>query len=374
MPDTAQPRPEWLDPALYRFSDHYATVADGRVHYLDEGAGPVLLMLHGNPTWSFLYRHQIRDLSADFRCVAVDYPGFGLSQDPSGYRFRASDHATVVAELVTRLGLDDIVLVAGDWGGPIGLSAAATIPERFTGLVLTNTWAWPTTGRRRLLSWAAGGPTGRLLARRWNLFARLAIPASHHRTRLSPAETAYYLNPFSTPQRRLPTALFAWQLTAARDSLAGLNTELTPAGTTDADRVGPPRSSVRRAGPLRLEHLFTRHHGSAGPRRSPGARRRPRRVHRSDSELDRLRVPDLTGTIRTLGTSARTPRWLDRPHLGRAQRGECRAAAVAIGWCFRELVAANGCWVLRCRARDRLRVGALPRSAGSERTGLALAS
>ncbi|NBC18401.1 MAG: alpha/beta fold hydrolase, partial [Bacteroidetes bacterium] len=90
------------------------------MHYVDEGDGPPVLMLHGNPTWSFLYRHLVRGLSDRYRCVAPDYLGFGLSDKPPGWTYRPVDHARHIAHLIDTLALRDLTLVVQDWGGPIG--------------------------------------------------------------------------------------------------------------------------------------------------------------------------------------------------------------------------------------------------------------
>jgi pimeloyl-ACP methyl ester carboxylesterase len=76
---------------LFPFDSHFVEVDGARVHYIDEGQGPVFLGLHGNPTWSFLYRHIVNGLKDQFRCVALDYPGFGLSTGPPGYRYTVAD-------------------------------------------------------------------------------------------------------------------------------------------------------------------------------------------------------------------------------------------------------------------------------------------
>ncbi|MGI9018435.1 MAG: alpha/beta fold hydrolase, partial [Euzebya sp.] len=125
-------RPDWVDDTLLPYDSHFAEVEDCTVHYLDEGEGPTLLMLHGNPTWSFLYRDMIADLRADFRCVAPDYPGMGLSSARGGYAFGPEEHSRIVAELVQELNLTDITLVMQDWGGPIGMAAAAEDPDRYS--------------------------------------------------------------------------------------------------------------------------------------------------------------------------------------------------------------------------------------------------
>jgi haloalkane dehalogenase len=87
-------RPQWLDEKVYPFQSRFVEIEGNRIH--DEGHGPTLLLLHGNPTWSFLYRHIIPRLSRQFRCVAVDYPGFVLSSARPGYSFKPREHSTVL--------------------------------------------------------------------------------------------------------------------------------------------------------------------------------------------------------------------------------------------------------------------------------------
>src|SRR5689334_7402118 len=136
-------RPAWVPTHLYPFEDRYADAAGCRVHYVDEGTGPPLLMLHGNPTWSFLYRDVILGLRERFRCIAVDHPGFGLSAPRPGYRFTPAEHAEVLEALVRQLDLTDVTMMVQDWGGPIGFAVAGRRPDRFARFVIGNTWAWP---------------------------------------------------------------------------------------------------------------------------------------------------------------------------------------------------------------------------------------
>jgi haloalkane dehalogenase len=92
-------RPAWVNDRLFPFESRFVQVNGADVHYIDEGAGPVFLGLHGNPTWSFLYRHIVQGLKDRFRCVALDYPGFGLSAAPAGNRYTIAEHARVVEGL-----------------------------------------------------------------------------------------------------------------------------------------------------------------------------------------------------------------------------------------------------------------------------------
>ncbi len=136
------PTDEWRNE--YPFESHWQDVGGFRYHYLDEGQGEnVLLFVHGNPTWSFLWRDLIRGFRDRFRCVAPDHIGCGLSDKPHNFTYSLPVHVASLVQLVDRLDLRDITLVAHDWGGPIGLSAMLARRDRFARLVLFNTGAFP---------------------------------------------------------------------------------------------------------------------------------------------------------------------------------------------------------------------------------------
>ena len=135
--------PPWLQRMLpqrrFLYTLREGPDAGRALHFIDHGAGPTALLLHGNPTWSFLWRGVIAGLPG-MRCVAPDLLGFGLSDKPRHAREHTVDrHADAIAELVRALDLRDVVLVAQDWGGPLGVAVAARLPERFVGVVLANT-------------------------------------------------------------------------------------------------------------------------------------------------------------------------------------------------------------------------------------------
>ncbi len=164
-------------PELYPFESCWLDSSVGPVHYIDEGAGPAILFLHGNPTWSFLYRKIIKLLRDDFRCIAIDYPGFGLSVRPPGYGYMPWEHAVIVGELVRELDLRDAVIMGQDWGGPIAMHTAAEEPDRFRGLVMGNTWYWPAEGMMmNTFGLIMSSPPIQWLIRRKNLFVERVIP------------------------------------------------------------------------------------------------------------------------------------------------------------------------------------------------------
>jgi len=109
--------PEWLDRREYPFESRWLDVEAGRLHYVDEGQGAPVLMVHGTPTWSFMYRHLVKALRARHRCVAPDHLGFGLSERPREWSYRPVDQARNLTRLVEALGLKDLTLVVHDYGG-----------------------------------------------------------------------------------------------------------------------------------------------------------------------------------------------------------------------------------------------------------------
>ena len=124
----------------YDFEPHYVEQDGLRLHYVDEGAGEPVLLLHGEPSWAFLYRKVIASLAAGARCIAPDYFGFGRSDkptDPSWYSY--DRHTASIARFAQELDLQDATLVVQDWGGPIGFRFAVENPERVARLVVLNT-------------------------------------------------------------------------------------------------------------------------------------------------------------------------------------------------------------------------------------------
>ena len=166
-------------------------------------------MVHGNPTWSFLYRKVIAGLSDRFRCIAVDNPGFGLSTAPAGYGQMPHDHSEVLGKFVDQLGLDPFSVMVQDWGGPIGIGLAVDRPERIQSLIILNTWIWPVTGDKAVerFSKMLGGSAGRFMIKRFNLFINGVMRMSFKRGKPSKAEMAMYKGPFPTQESLEPVAL-----------------------------------------------------------------------------------------------------------------------------------------------------------------------
>jgi len=126
----------------YPFIPKRAVIGGREMSYVDEGTGPPVLMVHGNPTWSFLFRHLIRGLRRDFRVVAPDHIGCGLSAKPEPYPYTLATHITNLEKFIDHLGLDDVTLMVHDWGGAIGMGWAGRHPERVRALIVSNSAAF----------------------------------------------------------------------------------------------------------------------------------------------------------------------------------------------------------------------------------------
>lgn len=191
--------------AEYPFPPHYAVVGGHRLHYVDEGSGPPVLMVHGNPTWSFLYRRLVRAVAPRMRAIAPDHLGCGLSDKPQDWPYRLAGHIANLEALVEEhLRLERFSLVVHDWGGPIGLGYAVRRPERVERLVILNTAAFflPRCPLRiRICRWPIFGD---LVVRGANGFVRAAfVMAVAKRKRLTPAARAGLLYPYDSWRNRV---------------------------------------------------------------------------------------------------------------------------------------------------------------------------
>lgn len=254
-------RPDWVDEELFPFESRFVDLDGCHLHYIDEGAGPVLLLLHGNPTWSFLYRHLVAALNDRFRCIVLDYPGFGVSTPPAGYGFTPAEHAETLERFLLALELTGVTPFVHDWGGPIGLAVAARHPDRVRALVIGNTFAWPVDGDRHFVWFSRlfGGTLGRFAIRHFNALVNL-IPAATRRRRLSSKEMAHYRRPLSTPTSREATYVLPREILASSDFLREVEAGLerlrdVPTLIVWGDRDVAFRAVERQ----RFEELFSGH-------------------------------------------------------------------------------------------------------------------
>ena len=173
--DARDVAPGWR--ALYPFESHFLRVDGHALHYLDEGprGAPTLLLLHGNPTWSFHWREVVARFRRDFRVVVPDHMGCGLSDKPQGWSYLLADHVANLERLVAALELRDITLGVHDWGGAIGMGLATRQPERIARLVITNSAAFRSTRLPLRIALCRLPLFGPLAVRGLNAFARAAL-------------------------------------------------------------------------------------------------------------------------------------------------------------------------------------------------------
>lgn len=214
------------DPRLFPFTSKWFDSRVGKVHYIDEGIGDPILFLHGNPTWSFLYRGIVIRLKKKFRCIAVDYPGFGLSERPSVYDYTPAEHAGIVRDLVQHLDLQNLTVMGQDWGGPIGMRVALDELPRVRALVMGNTWFWPLDswqGKAFAYVMSMAPMQSQILNR--NFFVEQLLPMGVKHP--LPEEVMYhYREAMPTPSSRIGAAEFPIQLTAASSWLAKLENQV----------------------------------------------------------------------------------------------------------------------------------------------------
>jgi haloalkane dehalogenase len=164
MPLLRTPAERFANLPDFPFEPRYTEINDARVHYIDEGVGETIFCLHGEPTWSYLYRKMIPILSKEHRVVAMDFIGFGKSDkfaDPLEYTFEM--HRRTIEEFMKNLDLREVTMVVQDWGGILGLRVATQMPERISRLVIMNTGlptgdVPPTEGFMRWRAYAVATP------------------------------------------------------------------------------------------------------------------------------------------------------------------------------------------------------------------------
>lgn len=203
-----------VSPELYPFERHYETIGGHQYHYVEEGKGMPVVMLHGNPTWSFYYRELIQKLAPNFHCLAPDHIGCGYSDKPSDETYsytleqRVNDlEAFLQKKNITR----DIHLVVHDWGGIIGMAYATRHPESIKKIVILNTSAFHLPQGKRFpvgLWFIRNTWAGAFLVRAFNAFSGLATIVGVKRIRLSKAARKGLTAPYNSWKNRIATLRF----------------------------------------------------------------------------------------------------------------------------------------------------------------------
>jgi haloalkane dehalogenase len=220
------PTPKPVDPTdyqdLYPFQSHFLERGGLRYHFVDQGAGDPVVMVHGNPTWSFLFRRVIAALASDFRCIAPDHIGCGLSDKPdaSRYDFLLKSRVADFSALMEHLALDRVTLMIHDWGGMIAMAWAVAHPQRVARMIVTNTAGFFPPGKKKipLRLWMVRNldALARPAVLYGNLFARAAIHMAAHK-RLAAAVKKGLTAPYNCPVSRLATLRFVQDIPLTAD-------------------------------------------------------------------------------------------------------------------------------------------------------------
>jgi cis-3-alkyl-4-acyloxetan-2-one decarboxylase len=222
--------PDWLRP-LYPFEPKQFDTARGVMSYLDEGEGDeAVVMVHGNPTWSFYYRNIVLGLRDRLRCIVPDHLGCGLSDKPQDFNYTLGEHIKNLRALLDSLQLKKIHLIVHDWGGPIGLGTALARPEQLGRVVILNTAAFADTVVPARIQMCRIPVLGELLVRGFNGFAGPATWMSVTKP-LSPEVKRGYLYPYNNWANRIATHRFvvdipSGQGTASDQALAAIEAKL----------------------------------------------------------------------------------------------------------------------------------------------------
>jgi pimeloyl-ACP methyl ester carboxylesterase len=196
----------------FPFAPHYRAVNGFAMHYVDEGQGEPVVMLHGDPTWGYLFRRFIPPLAARYRCIVPDQMGMGKSEVPQdAARYHLAGHISNLETLLLDLDLQNITLVLHDWGGPVGMGFATRHPERIKRLVLLNTWAfaeWPGGPFPRLVELIRSERGEAFILRRNGYLEPAIVGSTQHPENLTETVMAAYRAPYPTPESRL--AMLCW--------------------------------------------------------------------------------------------------------------------------------------------------------------------
>jgi haloalkane dehalogenase len=257
------PHPGWLKEDLFPFESRVIQIDGNHIHYIDEGEGPLILFSHPAISWSFMYRDFIKTLRSKYRCIALDYPGFGLSGAGPDYAYTLESQSRILEQFVRRLQLRDIFLFGQDTGGPSAFAVAGRYPQWFSGLIISDTVLFPLSeypGIRRMLRLVRSLPLT-WLQHRFNLMTRLTFNIGIRTRRLSKAEKSVYFSSFGTRSRRENVLRILYSFINSEELMQELKQSLnTKLGDFPALLLYGGKDPVRRYGIVeRTQDLFDDH-------------------------------------------------------------------------------------------------------------------
>jgi pimeloyl-ACP methyl ester carboxylesterase len=210
---------DWLDKNEYPFQSKYISIGYNKLHYIDEGQGETLLFVHGTPSWSFDFRNVIKSLKKNFRCIALDHIGFGLSDKPEEYDYSTLNHSNTFRLFVEQLKLSEFSLIVHDFGGPIALNYAIENPEKVNKIVILNSWLWSSKDDPEFLRMTRilHNPLLPFLYRYLNFSPRFILPMSFGEKKLPKHLIRQFTKPFANKSERNGALAFAKSLLNDQD-------------------------------------------------------------------------------------------------------------------------------------------------------------
>lgn len=197
-----------MDRSLYPFVSRYFTLKTGhRLHYIDEGRGETIVMLHGNPTWSFYYRNLVQYLKPMYRCLVPDHIGCGLSSKPQRYPYCLEQHIENTLLWLKNLNVGRFHLIVHDWGGAIGMGVATRWPASIQSMIILNSAGFLSDQMPLRITLCRIPLLGPWLIKYLNLFAKAATIMASQR-RLSKKIKDGYLHPYNSPKNRVAINAF----------------------------------------------------------------------------------------------------------------------------------------------------------------------
>ena len=192
---------------IYPFKSNYLNIDDYNMHYVDEGDGPVLILVHGNPTWSFHFRELIKSLRSSYRVIALDHIGCGLSDKPQDYAYTLQRRIDDLTKLIKFLDIEKYSLLVHDWGGAIGFGHAVEHNENIEKIIILNTAAFRSTSIPWTINLCKNKLFGPFIVKYFNAFC---YPATFMTTvkKLPKNVKKAYLMPYSNPKNRVAVSEF----------------------------------------------------------------------------------------------------------------------------------------------------------------------
>ncbi len=209
----------WLDKLEYPFSSNYFNINGQKLHYIDEGKGETLLFVHGTPSWSFDFRKIIKNLRQNYRCIAIDHIGFGLSDKPEHYDYATENHSKTLEKFVIEKKLNNITIIVQDFGGPIGLNFAIKYPHLVKNTIILNSWLWSSTNDPHFIKFSKiiRSPLLPFLYRYLNFSPRFVLPTTYGDNKPIKHILKHYTKPFADRTQRNGTLAFAKSLLNDQD-------------------------------------------------------------------------------------------------------------------------------------------------------------